>query len=370
MKTVADHLLVAVLLLLPATVLTGAEIRSPADLEAAGRLQVDSTITPSEGIVPGQRLRLLLEIATDRWLTGGTSIRIPEVPGLVILQTEQFASNASENRGGENWVVQRWTLDVYPRRAGEFSIPPIPLDIQVNAGEAGSVEGRVSTPPLRLEVQLPQQLADVEHWVAAPAFSVEQHFDRSLEGLEVGDAFERVIAFEAADVMAMMLPVFTAETLAGLAVYPSPPELQDRSNRGELLARRSQSFGYVVESEGLYLLPAHDFLWWNTQTGSLQALSLPATEILVGSGAVSETGTGTGLGFAQLTGRQRLLLLAGLGALALALWLAYILLPRLPLEHARSWLRAARQVIDELRQPALPDELNPGSSVVGKKASR
>ena len=50
------------------------------------------------------------------WFTGGTRIRLPEVPGLVILQTEQFASNASERRGDQNWVLQRWTLDVYAQR--------------------------------------------------------------------------------------------------------------------------------------------------------------------------------------------------------------------------------------------------------------
>lgn len=367
MKAVADRLLASllVLLLLPAAAVAAPGIRTPADLQAAGRLQVASSITPSEGIVPGQRLRLILEIATDRWFTGGTGVGIPEVPGLVILQTEQFAVNASENRGGENWVVQRWTLYVYPQRAGEFAIPPVALDVKVNAGEAGNVEGRVRAPPLTLDVRLPEELAEAEHWVAAPEFSVDQRFDRDLEGLGVGDAFEREITFEARDVMAMMLPVFSAREFSGLAIYPAPAELEDRGNRGESLARRSQRISYVVESEGLYLLPARDFLWWNTRTGKLQVLSLPATEIQVGSGGASDAGSRTDPG----TGRQRVLLLAGLAALALGLWLAFVLLPRLPLERLRHWLQSAGRLVAELRKPALPAELNPGSSAGEKKAS-
>ena len=66
------------------------------ELEASGHLHIESALTPQNGIVPGQKVTLTLEITTDRWFTGGTRIGIPEVPGLVILQTEQFASNASE----------------------------------------------------------------------------------------------------------------------------------------------------------------------------------------------------------------------------------------------------------------------------------
>ena len=99
------------------------------ELEASGHLHIESALTPQNGIVPGQKVTLTLEIATDRWFAGGTRIGIPEVPGLVILQTEQFASNASETHNGQTWAIQRWTLDVFPQRAGDFTIGPIPLQL-------------------------------------------------------------------------------------------------------------------------------------------------------------------------------------------------------------------------------------------------
>ncbi len=368
MKRLA-HRLLALLLVVAAPGARAADAPTVDDLLAAGRLQLDSELRPADGIVPGQKLRLVLQIATDSWFTGGTRIAIPEVPGLVILQTEQFASNASEIRDGASWVIQRWTLDVYARRAGEFSIPAIPLQVRVNAGGAGEVAGRVNAPPVAFEARLPDVLAGAESWVAAPDFRVSQRFDRDLEALAVGDAFEREIAFEATDLMAMMLPTFEAGRPEGLAIYPDPPVLDDSSNRGELRARRSQRFSYVVESEGLYLLPARDFLWWNTRTRELRVLSLPATEILVASGAVGDAGTGTGLGFSQLTPRQRALLLGGLALLAATLWLVFLLLPRLPLGRVASGLRRVWRAAAELRRPALPAELNPGSSAGGRKAS-
>jgi hypothetical protein len=360
-KRLVLHLL-ALLLLTSACAALAAQPTTTDDLLASGRLGSDSAIRPVADTVPGQKLRLILEIATDRWFTGGTRIGIPEVPGLVILQTEQFANNASETRDGQSWVVQRWTLDVYAQRPGSFDIPPIPLDIKVNAGEAGEIAGRVSAPPVTFVVGLPDSLAGAERWVAAPEFRVEQRFDRPLEGLQEGDAFEREITFEAADVMAMMLPVFAPKNIAGLATYPAPPALEDRSNRGATVARRTERISYVVEAAGHYLLPARDYLWWNTQTRKLQVLSLPATEIRVGTGVAGTSGPDTGGELVQLIRQRGVLILASLVLLAGALWLVVLLRRRLPLERASRCVRNAMRTLADLRKPALPRSLNPGSS--------
>jgi hypothetical protein len=324
------------------------------ELQAADRLQIASSISPAEDLVPGQKITLTLQIATDRWFTGGTRITIPEVPGLVILQTEQFASNASENRDGVSWVVQRWTLDVFPQRAGDFTIPPIRVQVKVNADESDAIEGALYTLPIHFSTAVPEALANVEHWVAAPAFEVRQGFDRPLEALEVGDAFELEVVFEAEDVMAMMLPTVTPEKLPGLAAYPSPPVLNNSNNRGQARASRTQRISYVVEAQGQYLLPARDYFWWNTGSNQLQLLSLPATEITVGTASAPAKGRSW-----DITPRQLLPVLAGLALLAGIGWLAWQWLPRLPLARCAAALSALWQQLLALRKPGLPRRLNP-----------
>ncbi len=122
------------LLLLAPLQLHAQELRSLEELQAQGHLSIRSSLQPRDGLVPGQKSALILEIATDSWFTGGTRISIPEVEGLVILQTEQFANNASELRGGQNWVIQRWSLDVYPQRVGQFTVPALPIALKVSSG--------------------------------------------------------------------------------------------------------------------------------------------------------------------------------------------------------------------------------------------
>ena len=164
-------------------------------LQNAELFEINAFIDAESRIVPRQHVRLEIETATSGWFTQGTRITLPEVPGLIILQRETFAANASERRGTTTWVIQRWTLDVFPLTAGSFRIPAIPLEVGVTDGESAA-QGTVFTPPLSLTVTLPRELTDKNEWVASSSFRVQQQFDRAVDTLTVGDAVEQRITFE------------------------------------------------------------------------------------------------------------------------------------------------------------------------------
>ncbi len=327
-------------------------------IQANGHLQVASSLAPATNLVPGEKAMLTLTVATDSWFTGGTRITLPEVAGLVILQTEQFASNASENRDGDSWVVQRWTLDVYAQRAGNFTIGPIALQVHINDGDGGTLTGIVYSPPVEFTARVPPALAGIPHWVAAPYFSVSQRFDRSLENLQAGDAFEREVVFEASDVMAMMLPVYNSTRQKGLAAYPEPPRLLNSHNRGESRAVRTQRVSYIVEAPGQYLLPAEDYYWWNTGTGELQLLSLPPVTITaVGAPPIDNSPPPW-----HSHWRRWAMLAAGGLTLGVIGWICWRRQRRHSLPgQLNIRLQSLWQRLKDLRKPALADSLNPGN---------
>lgn len=334
-----------------------------AQLQAAGHLEITTELHPAQAIVPGQRVELAITIATDTWFTGGTRLEIPEVAGLVILQTNDFASNSSENRNGQTWVVQRWALDVFPQQEGSFTLPPIAARIKVSDQDATGVEGELHSPAVHFQSVIPESLHRAEQWVAAPAYTVSQSFDRELENLQVGDAIQREIVFEATDVMAMMLPALQTENLQGLAAYAEPSSLSNSSNRGDTTARRVEHITYVVEADGQYQLPARDFFWWDTRKGELQIRYLPAVDINVGAG-VSTTGTG----LAEIAGLnwRRILLAAAVLVLIFGLgWLGYNRLKHYPLARVTQPLIKVGGRLNQMRKPALPRSLNPDSSAGG-----
>ncbi len=335
---------------------------SIAELQSSGHLEISSEIVPAEDIVPGQRVELAITIATDAWFTGGTRLEIPEVAGLVIIQTNNFASNSSENRVGQNWVVQRWALDVYPQREGNFTLPAITAMVKVSDQDANSVEGELHSPELKFRTALPEPLLRAEHWVAAPSFKVSQSFDRELEQLQPGEAFQREIVFEATDVMAMMLPAFDVEQLEGLAAYPEPSSLSNSSNRGNTVARRVERISYVVESGGQYQLPARDYFWWDTRKGELQMRFLPAVAVNAGAPS-SERSVEQSLRTMTDVDPLKLLFYLAMSGLAAALaWLAYKRLKRFPWNRFIDPLIKAGRRLNQMRKPALPRKLNPDGS--------
>lgn len=316
-------------------------------------LQVRAFLEPAGTVVARQNTKLVIETATSGWFTGGTKITPPEVPGLLILQNEKFASNASERRNGKPWVTQRWTMDAYPMRAGTFSIPPIALSVRLKTPENQEVSGLRTTNAIELTAALPPALESVTDWVAAPAYSVRQTFDRPVDKLSVGDAIEQTIELKAADVMAMMLPVYRPPDLDGLAAYPAPPQLENRINRGQNAASRTTVINYIVEEPGHFVLPAQDFFWWNTKEQQLELLTIPAVTLQVAGASVINRSIAT------TTWGTWLLILAVM--LAVLLLIAAVLKGRTSRSMALITRKAQRlqMAIANLRRPTLPDRLNP-----------
>ena len=209
------------------------------ELMAGDQLRLRSWLAPATNIVVGQEVQLVIEISTRRWFAGGTQINYPEVKNLVILRRNQFATNLSRREEGSTWVVQQWHLELYPQVEGEYSLPALVLELAVNDASAGIVRGTLTTTALAFAATVPELLKSVDAWLATPRLDVSQEFDRELEALRPGDAFEQVITLRATNVTAMMLPTPRIPQLPGLSAYADNPQLQDRSNRGEATAARN-----------------------------------------------------------------------------------------------------------------------------------
>lgn len=273
--------LMLLLLALPSSAATLDELR------AADKLRVSTWVEPEAGIVLGQEVRLVIEVSTPRWFAGGTRIKAPEVDGLVILRRNDFAINLSRREGADTWVIQRWELELYPQREGNFALPPVRLQLAVNDEDAGIVRGEIQTGPLAFSAATPEAMRGIERWLATPSLQISQGLDRDPAALVPGDAFTRTLEIRATHVTSMMLPEPAFTTPAGLAAYPDLPELSDRSNRGEATAIRRQSITYVVVEPGQYQLPGVELPWWNTATGQRETAVLPTLAIDAGEAGFS-----------------------------------------------------------------------------------
>ena len=250
-------------------------------LRDADKLHMRTWIEPDNNIVAGQQINLFIEIATDRWFSGGTRIGRFEVDDAIVLQREKFAVNSSRRERGQSWTIQMWTLTVYPQRSGLFKIPAIPIRLSIAGENLESIVGEIQTRPLSFSTRIPEELKIADSWVATSRFEVEESFNKPLEELKTGDALLRTIKLSADDLPAMMLPGFSAEKIPGLAIYQKPPKVNDKVNRGDYIAERTEELTYVFEQAGDYELPPRTFYWWNTNSETVESIILPSHSLSV-----------------------------------------------------------------------------------------
>jgi len=257
------------------------------ELLETDRVRIKTWIEPRENIIARQQVKLQIEIATDTWFSGGTRIGAFAVKDAILLQREKFALNSSRREDGKDWTVQQWTLLIYPQRGGRFVIPEIPVRVSVAAEDLEAIAGDLSARSLSFVANIPEPILnkslDEADWVATTRFDVQESFDKSLDDLKPGDAVTRRISMSADDLPSMMLPNVVELGIQGMAVYPKPPQLTDKSNRGNYLAERTQVITYVFEESGEYQLPPQTFYWWNLESESLDSIDLDARNLEVRS---------------------------------------------------------------------------------------
>lgn len=252
-------------------------------LAQSGKLVIQTRVVPQDNIIALQQVELQIEVATDRWFSGGTTIGRFEINDAIVLQREKFAVNATRVVAGVTWTVQTWVLTIYPQRSGRFEVPPIPLALSIAGEGLEKIQGQLSTGLVEFSANVPDELQDKSSWVASPVFGVKENFNRKLEHFKPGDALIRTIKFSAEDTPAMMLPTLTPEKIDGMSIYHKPPELSDKVNRGDYLAQRTEIVTYVFGAPGEYVLAEEVFYWWNLEKQQLEEITLPAHHFTVGA---------------------------------------------------------------------------------------
>ncbi|WP_295902572.1 BatD family protein [uncultured Vibrio sp.] len=223
-----------------------------------------------------EQIILTIEVATPRWLTGGTRIGSVEIPNVIAKQRNLLATNYTERKNGQTWSRQRWEVTLYPLTSGEFVIPRIPVQVQVSAPDGSNVTGTLYTQPIQFEASLPSGLlSDETPWFSATDVDVTQTWQQSNDELKVGDALTRTIEIKAKDSLSILLPdLLINSATKQYQAYPQPHQLDDTQERGDYRSSRIEESVYVIQQGGDFTLPSYQFTWWNSDTNTLENVAV------------------------------------------------------------------------------------------------
>ena len=259
----------------------------------------------------GEPVGLIITLHSPGPFSGTAAFDIPRLPrtSIVSMGNPVVGSEVIE---GTTFITQRHEFSIYSQQIGEVVVPPFRVRFSAKenfVGEPQEVDGR--TPELRFQSQRPPTTGGDAVILAVAAMDVQQTWnpDPKAATLCAGDVLERTIVQRATGTSAMMLSPIAAEAPPAVRVYASAPLVEDRNERGDVLAVRRDTLKYQFERPGNYELPALDISWWDTQKNQLQRVQLAAATIEVAATSAPE-----------VTGRRAgVWTIAGLAAVTLAL---------------------------------------------------
>jgi len=317
-----------IVLLVAALALSAATITATA-ADDGPRTLVRARVEPSGPVAVGETVKIVVDALVTTWLTQGLDLPPLDVPGAVVAPSDEQAAKLTETIEGATWFGVSRVYLLTPTEAGTLAIPPIALTLHVGTAPA-AIEAR--TAALSVTVAAPPRPPGAEQALAARKLVLTQHLDRKLAGIRVGDSIERTISLTADGVRGMFLPPPTFGAVAGLAVYPAVPHIDDvTDDRGAFSGgRRIDAATYVVQTPGRHTLPAITVQWWNTTTDTLQTATAAAIDFEAAANPAARPELAlpddedAGLVARAAGGRRGLALLAiaVLGAAALAWMLA------------------------------------------------
>ena len=241
----------------------------PAVAQDAPDLLLRLTMVPEGPIWIGQRLTLTLTAMTPVRFAGPLNFPDIATEGKVLLLPEATTVPGVERIHGQSFVALQHTYVLFPAEAGELKFRPLRINTIVITSDGGSVEATATLPGKAVTVRVPNGVTDLTRLVVTPELSIADSVDRAPEGIRAGEAITRTVRMDAQDTAAMLLPPITWATPPGLAVYPDPPTLLDRTDRGQQRASRIERAVFVPQRAGLFELPGMRLTWLDPRNGQL-----------------------------------------------------------------------------------------------------
>jgi len=258
---------------------------------ADDEVQADVQISIKENgeIWTGQQVTLNLDLKTTGFSFSNSHFNLPEVGGAFLMQTDTTTIKLTENVNGVVWQVIRYPLALYPQKAGLLEIPPIDVRFVTSAG-FGSAEKafEFQTEPLQLSIKAPPGIKPGDLVITTTSFELDYSWQPQTGATQTGDAITLTVNRRAKDISAMLLPPLPVYRTDGLAVYPQAPEINDKTNRGDLTGERTDSIIWVVEKPGSYTIPGIRFQWWDPGSNELKQQIVAGTHLDIQPSAVKE----------------------------------------------------------------------------------
>ncbi len=289
------------------------------EVKAAVTISIEQT----QEVWAGQQVTLNLDLKTTGLSFSNSYFNLPEVNGAFLMQTDTTTIKLTEKIDNRDWQIVRYPLALYPQKAGQIEIPSIDIRFTTSAGFGKTEKNfEFQARALELEVKLPPGVNPGDIVITTNSFEFDHNWQPAEGTAKTGDAITLTVNRRADDISAMLLPPLPVFQADGLATYLQAPEVEDKTNRGDLSGERVDSITWVVEKPGQYTIPGIRFQWWDPVSSELKEQIIPGLDLDIQPTGADTTASATAE-TRQEGSNKLLLMLVAAGLLAIALWFGF-----------------------------------------------
>ncbi len=245
-----------------------------------------AAIEGSGEIVPGQQVRLTVDVFVPDFFTSPPQFPLFDIPNAMVSLPEERSSNLTQTIDGVQYSGIRRSYAIVPETSGPYAVPDVPIELGYSV-DGKPTKTTVTIPGVSFTVggnSLPSQPV-----FAAHGLTIEQSFDRDPSKLKAGDALSRTITITAMETQAMMMPPVELGSVSGLQQYAKPPKIEDgiEMNR-ETASRHTETIVYTAAAAGTFDIPAVSYPWFDVDSKSEKTATLPDVKVTVATAAAKE----------------------------------------------------------------------------------
>jgi hypothetical protein len=235
----------------------------------------------------GQPINMEVQVLVPNFFMSPLQFPTLDIPGAVVTLSDDRAMNFNETIGGESYSGIRKSYLIVPEQGGTFALPPAQLTFSYAAVPGQATPASVTLPQRSFEVMVPADAIGPNGPLPLAPPDITQSWDRSTDGLKVGDTLTRTIDIYARGIQAMMISPPRLDTPIGAKAYPHDPVLASEKTNGKDFAggRRIDRVTYEFTRPGDYVFPAITVDWYNVAAGKAEIAAAP--ELKIGVAAVA-----------------------------------------------------------------------------------
>ncbi|HEX5153961.1 MAG TPA: BatD family protein [Parafilimonas sp.] len=256
-------------MLLPAFIKTGAQV------SCFARTEFDT-----RSVYAQQPFKLTFTVLTATWYTAPLEFENLQMPNAFIIPFDQTRPGMFDVNGKQYAGLQFYFI-VFPYKPGNYTVPPIKIVATTPPeGQSESKKVTIATTPQQFVVKpMPSNYSG--DWFVAKDVIVTQQWNKPLRNLKIGDVIERTVIENAKGTLPQFIPELKTDSLNWASVYPQDASLQDTRDDYDANGVRTQTFTYLLEKEGDFILPAAVVKWWNPYSKKVFQRSAGAIKIHV-----------------------------------------------------------------------------------------